>query len=404
MAQLGDIGIADNRSDFDTGAAFKLAQRCDLDTVISPLAGWEVEIKSSNPYLVARGTGATDASAAFEQAYEVAQSGLDLLFGSGQAAYSIESAFGEYLVWWREGESQILRVVFVNELSVRTTLIARLVNELGEEAIIPVQQTPQPHRSLRYLRTSQITDDLFDAYRNLWLAFELLLSSRVPRQRGEREGDWLKRALSETSKDLPLSQVYNPEAEDVASAIHEDLYVDIRCELFHSKDGGTYLLPHSLLDRAKVANALGRLTKIVALIARDQIGIRLSTGGITSAGFDAMIRPAMSEYEILVSENDDPLSQDEVIDGPQYESAITLATRYASELSQPDLIYLLGAGAQADFAGLSSIVRFGMKRNDALIITCKLDTELSMDGVDQLDVLIGIRFRNQGTPRTYYES
>jgi hypothetical protein len=39
---------------------------------------------------------------------------------------------------------------------------------------------PEHHIGFRFFRLAQVTDDLYDAYRNMYLAFEVLLSSRVP--------------------------------------------------------------------------------------------------------------------------------------------------------------------------------------------------------------------------------
>jgi hypothetical protein len=43
---------------------------------------------------------------------------------------------------------------------------------------------------------SEITDDLFDAFRNVYLALESLLNRLQPKTPGEREGPWLRRALT----------------------------------------------------------------------------------------------------------------------------------------------------------------------------------------------------------------
>ena len=61
------------------------------------------------------------------------------------------------------------------------------------------------HESMRYFRISQITTDMFDAFRNLYLALESLLSHIAPvrlRPNGrpdEGEGQWAKRALQAAS-------------------------------------------------------------------------------------------------------------------------------------------------------------------------------------------------------------
>src|SRR5664279_4158410 len=60
------------------------------------------------------------------------------------------------------------------------------------------------HESFRYYRLSQTTDDLFDAYRNVYLALESVLSTISPQKVNaatgriaEQEGQWFERALTD---------------------------------------------------------------------------------------------------------------------------------------------------------------------------------------------------------------
>jgi hypothetical protein len=68
---------------------------------------------------------------------------------------------------------------------IRITVRDQDGNEVPSEPI-----RPDYHPALRFYRLSQVTDDLYDSYRNMYLAFEMLISSRF--QKGnEQELKWL---------------------------------------------------------------------------------------------------------------------------------------------------------------------------------------------------------------------
>lgn len=212
MATLAGILIADKNSELDSGAAFLLSQKCNVTELVSLDPNWEVEVKVGSPYVVARFKGAIDANDAFNKGYILAQQGLDILSVIGKDNLLIRNGGDEYLIWWREESKQILRVVTLCRYS--TEVRISFAND----------QPPQPiyHESFRYIRLAQITDDLFDAYRNMYLALELLVSTISPKARQESERNWLKRVIG-SSPDYCTER-----------RIVEEIY-KVRCDLFHAK-------------------------------------------------------------------------------------------------------------------------------------------------------------------------
>lgn len=190
MATLAGVPVADKASTFDSGIALLLQQECRCNEIIPLDTAWEVEVRSGSPYIVARGNATTTsdsgcvstAAAAVAVAYEAAQKGLDLLCIMGKADMSIRDAMNESLVWWREGEVQVLRAIGVARLGVDIMANIEVRDEFGNSKPLPPIPSPEYNRCLRYFRLAQVTDDLFDAYRNLWLCFELLLSSQYPKK------------------------------------------------------------------------------------------------------------------------------------------------------------------------------------------------------------------------------
>src|SRR5215212_5616098 len=108
MATLAGVLVADRTSEFDAGVALLLQDTPDVNAVVPIGEGWEVEIVSSSPYVVARGKDATvkddqdnvKVDGTFALAYEAAQKGLDLFSIMGKADLAVRDAMNESLVWW----------------------------------------------------------------------------------------------------------------------------------------------------------------------------------------------------------------------------------------------------------------------------------------------------------------
>lgn len=127
---------------------------------------------------------------------------------------------------------------------------------------------------MRYFRLSQTTTDLFDAFRNLYLALESLLSTVEPMRmrpngRPESEREWLNRALRAAEQAMlahnPAQRLgsYLQPADDAtgataADAVVADLWTSARTTVFHAKKGRAVALPQHDPDRAAVADDLNR--------------------------------------------------------------------------------------------------------------------------------------------------
>src|SRR5699024_5129401 len=109
-----------------------------------------------------------------------------------------------------------------------------------------VHDPPPPqdewHESLRFYRISEASNDLFDSFRNLYLAIEALLSAVSapvvnPSGSPEGEGAWLKRVMRQVSLVVDLSPFAPPSSKAPHNAIHAELYGALRTAIFHAKKG-----------------------------------------------------------------------------------------------------------------------------------------------------------------------
>ena len=402
MATLASVQIADRDSSFDSGAAYLLAQKCDVTNIITISTNREVEIRKGNPYIVARVKDAANPTNAFNVAYETVQQALDLLSVQGKTHLSTRNASDEYLTWWREPTGQVLRVVSVINLPMTTNMPNVVVTD-KEGNVIPQLSPPDIiyHESFRYFRLAQVTDNLFDAFRNMYLAFELILEHITPRENYEKEGKWIKRALKEVDNQIQLTKVYRPTTSNVVDDIYKQIYIDIRCAIFHSKKNER-LIPQNLSDRRKVGKGLMKLSRLVLLIAEKWFHARHPKGGITYAGFNMMTKPLLDNSIILVSDSDDPLDRAETLEGNTFRNAVEMKTNSAPELSEPGLNFMLGTIDAADLQSLKKIARFGVKQNNDLIMVATIDAEMKYDGIDRLEAQLGIQLRNVRRPKFLY--
>ncbi len=411
MATLAGILVADKYSVLDSGAVFLLAQKCNVSEVVYLDSGSEVEIQKDCPYVAARIKGASDANDAFHEGHEVAQKGLDLLSVTGKADLSIKNASDECLMWWREKTIQILRVVAVTKIPV--TFEATLGIQTDKNGnIIPQPPPPQLiyHESLRYFRLSQVTDDLFDAFRNAYLAFESLLEKVAPREsterRGrrswEREGDWLKRALGVANNIIPLSHAYNTTNPDIISDIYDKIYKNIRCSIFHAKSQSR-LLPQNLADREIVSEGLDSLTRIVLLLMKNWLHVGQPRGGMAYSAFDMMAESILLNSIIVVSDDDAPLDDSETLHGLTFKASVTMLTKYAPELSKPGLNSILGTIKTGELKNLCKISKFILFHNEKLVLGSALEAPLTYDSVDVLEAQISVQLRNVREPKRFFK-
>jgi hypothetical protein len=147
----------------------------------------------------------------------------------------------EYFAWWRDGGKSVIAVVDTGTFSFHVPPISIEVRDARGQIVPPTRVTPQHHIGFRFYRLSQVSDDLYDAFRNMYLAFELLLSAKYPKG-VEHEIDWLRASLVASTVDLNLVSLA-PAGADPVTHIIDKVYLNARLPLFHAKDGRTYFAP-----------------------------------------------------------------------------------------------------------------------------------------------------------------
>lgn len=172
------------------GAAFLLREQPNRSATWARGDGWNAAISTESRYVVVQGGRETDYTDTWETAYEVALEALDIWSTRGITDLAILDPNDEHIAFWDGPHGATLRIAGRQPL--RTSASASIQTS-------GPQRPPPPetwHESMRFYRLSQLSDDLHDSLRNLWLAVENLLDDQVEQKLpAESEEVWLKRAL-----------------------------------------------------------------------------------------------------------------------------------------------------------------------------------------------------------------
>ncbi|KRF22922.1 hypothetical protein [Phycicoccus sp. Soil802] len=409
MASFGAV-------DLGTGGAgvFELTSESDdVEFVHKASDGTVVVIPPSEKFIVVQECPGEDFDEVNRNALAAANRAIDIHFGQGGRPLALAHLSSPFIVCWKAPVGRILRIVgrLHMNLRIRATAVVR-----DTEGNI-VTQPPAPpkvwHESLRYYRLSEAATDLFDSFRNLYLAIESLLSGEVPPAEGPRgrpEGDsaWLARALRKVAEDVDLSPFAPSSAKAAHNAIHEDLYVNLRTAMFHAKLGRETWTPQDWSSRSPIVAARIRYARMFRALAAQYLDVPYPSSGFFSAYWAETIEQQLLAYTVFVS-NDPTLVSDEPTGEYQLSPAggrhITLPSSLAEDVSQVWTRGIVGVERGTSVVGaIGEVRRFGTVRGDALAMVENLREPLRLDGIEELQVVLLVEGRNYGQSRRDFET
>jgi hypothetical protein len=257
------------------GAVILLTQRPGRNWVERLPEGVEVRVANSSPGITVEGFDSDcslDELPALTRDY--ANRALDLMAVRSIGSYALADQESPFICWSGVPHATL-----------------RVVSEVHANFSLTVGGQPNPppavwHESMRYFRMSQTTTDLFDAFRNIYLALESILSTIAPIQLkvnsrpAEGEGAWTKCALGEAARVLQSHNssmtfdryLANPPAGGAVNMVFDDLYRAVRNAVFHAKNGRVFALPQNQRDRQQVADSLARYAMLYTDLAEPVLG------------------------------------------------------------------------------------------------------------------------------------
>lgn len=389
------------------GAAFRL-NRLPWQDAHATIDGWEVSVREGCNLVVARGGVEQGYDDAYRAGLLRAQQGLDLLSARGIGDLSIKGFDEEHVVWWAEPEL-VIRVVSITPYSIRVGLVSLEVRDAAGN-LVPPTEVPPPnwHESFRYFRLSQTTDDLFDAYRNAYLALESILSDICPQKMrangkpDEGEGTWFSRALTAADQVAPLSRFAPPGTADPKAYLLDELYVRMRSAMSHAKSGRQVLLPRNQAEREQITASLQRLVSLYLGLMENHLGMRRLGGAMTADAFRKADQPLLRDAVAFASNDESPFDPKENAANPAGGRLVILPPAGPVATDEAFVASRLFAADAADVE-LPFIARLGTTDGHGIAqLVTTLEGRLVLGPAKKLEALIGVRGANAGQPKTRF--
>ncbi|MBL8297926.1 MAG: hypothetical protein JNN30_06190 [Rhodanobacteraceae bacterium] len=291
--------------DTKLGAIFQLSAPA-TETRTFRFENWKAELREGVPFICVRGETPSTSSREniVRQTHEVAENALDILAVEDRQALIIQNPMDG--VVWRVGEHGLKIDLSTSIVFATAGLPLKLVVRDAAGNVLPdIQYTPPAYNNaFRYFRYSQAASNVFDAYRNMFLALECLLDHIDGKQHGDNETGWLGRALTSAVQQhgCDLAPFSKSTATDPVQSFLDSHYSAVRCALFHSKSSvSNSLRPGSLDSREQVLHQLLLVQGLVEHILKSMAGVRLTTSGFTHSGFGHFLEKLAPHTHLLVA-------------------------------------------------------------------------------------------------------
>jgi hypothetical protein len=407
------VPLQDAANTWCHGAVFLLRKAPPRSASVS-LDGWVTSVVEQAKIVVTCGPSkATSFDDTFADALTAANRGLDYMSVRGQADSAIRDAADDCLVWWPDHDigGTVMRCRAIETMAASMSMTATVKDAAGNVVPSPPPPTPLAHDVFRFVRMSRTSDDLYDSYRNLFLAFECLLCDlRLPQQlpngRWENEKQWFTAALAVADQLVPLANLAPTGTADPVGWIYQNIYSAERSALMHAKR--QYLLPQDDTSKQQLTASLGKLwTYITELIAK-HLGVTHLSGYMSLYAVEKMAKAVLPQFAMVVSDDDSarvtPGSENLISS-----SSAVVELRPSTPAADPDdprLWTLLAHCHGADLAELTAIRRFGLKEIDSdhpAHVLSDFVGPLAIDrAVARLEMAHGLRIVNESdAPRRF---
>ncbi len=364
VGEFAGVPLQDVADTWRTGAVF-LARRPAVREAVVSLNGWTTSVVAGARAVVACGSSnASDHAGAFSDALLAANQGLDYMSAIGSTHSVIVDAAGDCIVWWPDSAGgAVIRASVVVTQGFDATATAVVTDPAGNVVSPPAPPAPMAQNAFRFMRMAKTSGDLFDAYRNLFLAFECLLDDIHPHQQGG-EGQWFKAALAAADVLVPVARLAPPGEPDAIDWVYQNIYSDERSGLMHAKQRRGYLLPQDTASRANLRASLETLWRYVRDLVAAHLNVTSGSSHLSSYGWAMFADPVLRQLALFVSDDGTRLNADNIANSVLDEASTTVELQPTAPAADADdaMVRLISASCgAAELRGIDGIRRIGAK-------------------------------------------
>lgn len=409
MAKIGNIYLGGKELEtpdsehFPSGIAFPLKDEAEIDYIWeSDDSRWQVELKQDHAHAVARSRDPQANDNVETSGLAQIQRCLDIIAVKKLGILVLDHPEENHIALFQRNEEVILRHFSVVKLAILTNVSVEVRDKDGN--IKPSAPIPEPSWTwaFRYYRLSQASQDMFEAYRNLFLALEALLNNIRPKLPRERERKWLENALSIISVKVLLANHTPATIADPIAYFMKTQYTDIRCRLFHAKFPYA-LLPHEELNPTDVLVAYEVLLRLWRDIAETYFQVPRGGGVFTYQGFKWLMDKTFKRpLSLQFTEDNSPPRKDDTQVSPLGLTTFEFdQSRYLGE-TKPGIVSWQGEISLLDIHKHLSIHRVCSLVDKTLMNVDFIRNGLSPSGVDIFQTYQSMRLLNRGQPKTTF--
>ncbi len=409
MAKIGDIFIGGKEPDtvnkeyYPCGIAFLLRSEATIDYIYkSQDSRWQVEIKKNHNYIVSRSRDIQTYDNLIISGLKHIQRCLDIIAIKGWGILILDHPEIDHIAVFQRKKEAILKFFSIATLPVKIHFSAEIRDKHGNVKHPPKIPEPDWIWAFRYYRLSQASQDIFEAYRNLFLSFESLLNLIRPKSTKEHEREWLIAALSDIATRIKIAEYVPDKSKEPIKSFIKIQYTNIRCRLFHAKQPDA-LLPHEELNPIDVMIAYEALLKLWHDIAKAYLQVTRGDGVVTYQGFKWWMDKLSSHTLSFHFTEDDslPKKEDTHISPRGLNTYKIEQLKYLHE-TNPGIVSWQGETNLLDIHKGLSIHRVCSMIDTTLLDIYYIKNGLSPSGVDIFEIYHSMRLLNINQPKTTF--
>jgi hypothetical protein len=219
-------------------------------------------------------------------------------FDTGTPSYRILGS-EDSIIWQRTNGRHKFEIRATLPVTAGVSATPQVIRPDGSVQPTPPVQSLQA-KAFRYYRFASSAEDLFEAYRYLFLSFESALYDLHPKPTGQREGEWLKAALRQAKAKYSLNlSAFSTSGADEVEEFYQAHYRAVRCATFHAQSNT--LLPGSPSDVKEVHDQLRIFQPIVTQLLKAHFNARFATSGMTSYAMNRLLEASTPLLHLLRS-------------------------------------------------------------------------------------------------------